>query len=67
VFAGLPIGDESLVFGPIGLGLLLIIVGLGIFFVPGIGILGLVLLVVGVLLIVGGFASGRRRTAAPPS
>jgi uncharacterized membrane protein HdeD (DUF308 family) len=65
-FAGLPIGDESLVFGPIGLGLLLIIVGLGIFFVPGVGILGLVLLVVGVLMIVGGFAS-RRRAAAPPS
>ncbi|MBA3844820.1 MAG: hypothetical protein H0X39_19765 [Actinobacteria bacterium] len=54
-------------FGPIGLGLLLIIVGLGILFVPGIGILGLLALVVGVLMIVGGFASGRRRSAAPPS
>jgi hypothetical protein len=54
-------------FGPIGLGILLIVVGLGIFFVPGVGILGVVFLVIGVLMIVGGFASGRRRAAAPPS
>jgi drug/metabolite transporter (DMT)-like permease len=54
------------VVGPLGLGILLIVVGLALFFVPGIGILGIVLLVVGVLMIAGGFASGRRRSAAPP-
>jgi drug/metabolite transporter (DMT)-like permease len=52
-------------FGSLGLGLLLSVVGIALFFVPGIGILGVVLLVVGVLLIAGGFAAGRRRRATP--
>jgi hypothetical protein len=55
------------VFGPIGLGILLVIVGLGLFFVPGIGIFGIVLLIVGVLLIGASFAPGRRRSARPPA
>jgi hypothetical protein len=54
------------VFAPFGLGILLLVVGLGLFFVPGIGILGILLLIVGVLLIAGSFASGRRRRSAQP-
>jgi drug/metabolite transporter (DMT)-like permease len=50
---------------PMGLGLLAIVVGLALLFVPGIGILGVILAVVGVLLIAGGFAASRRRTSAP--
>ena len=53
---------------PLGLGFLLLIVGIGLFFVPGIGIVGVVLLIVGVLLIASSFASGRRRrTTQPPA
>jgi hypothetical protein len=52
-------------FGALGLGFLLIVVGLGLFFVPGIGILGIVAIAVGVILIVGAFAT-RRGTASPP-
>ena len=53
-------------FGALGLGLLLIVVGLALFFVPGIGILGIVAIVVGVLLLVGGFTTRRRTTSPPP-
>jgi hypothetical protein len=52
-------------FGALGLGFLLIIVGIGIFFVPGIGIIGIVAIVAGVALIGGSFAA-RRRTSSPP-
>ncbi len=52
------------VFAPLGLGTLLLIIGLAFFFIPGIGIFEFVLLVVGVLLLVGGFASRRGRTTA---
>jgi hypothetical protein len=53
-------------FGALGLGILLIVVGLGIFFVPGVGILGIIAVVIGVLLVAGGFAT-RGRTSSPPS
>jgi hypothetical protein len=52
--------------GALGLGLLLIVVGLGIFFVPGVGILGIVAIVIGVLLVAGAFAT-RGRASSPPS
>jgi hypothetical protein len=52
-------------FGALGLGFLLIVVGLGLFFVPGIGILGIVAIVVGIVLLVGAFAT-RGRTSSPP-
>jgi uncharacterized membrane protein HdeD (DUF308 family) len=52
---------------PIGLGILLVVAGLATLFVPGIGIVGIVLMVVGVLLIVGAVASRRRAAGAPPS
>jgi hypothetical protein len=52
-------------FGALGLGLLLIIVGFGIFFVPGVGILGIVVIIVGVLVVAGAFAT-RGRTSSPP-
>jgi hypothetical protein len=52
-------------FGALGLGFLLIVVGLGILFVPGIGILGIVVIVVGILLALGAFAT-RGRTSSPP-
>jgi uncharacterized membrane protein HdeD (DUF308 family) len=51
--------------GAIGLGVLAIVVGLAFLFVPAIGIFGIVLMVVGVLLIIGGFAASRRRTSTP--
>jgi drug/metabolite transporter (DMT)-like permease len=51
--------------GSMGFGLLAIVVGLALLFVPGIGILGIILAIVGVLLIVGGFAASRRRMSAP--
>ena len=53
-------------FGALGLGILLIVVGLGIFFVPGVGILGIIAVVIGVLLFAGGFAT-RGLTSSPPS
>ncbi len=49
---------------PMGLGLLALVVGLALLFAPGIGILGVVLMIVGVLLIAGGFAASRRRASA---
>jgi hypothetical protein len=52
-------------FGALGLGFLLILAGLVLFVVPGIGIFGIVLIAVGVLLLVGAFAT-RRRGASPP-
>ncbi len=52
---------------PLGLGLILLIVGLAFFFVPGIGIFGIVLLLLGVLLIAGSFVSSRRRSTPPPA
>ncbi len=58
--------ERRFVMAPFGLGILLLVVGLALFFVPGIGILGVVLLVVGVLLLAGSFASGRRRRSAQP-
>jgi uncharacterized membrane protein HdeD (DUF308 family) len=55
------------VVAPIGLGLLLIVVGFAMFFVPGIGILGVILIIVGILLCGGAFAATRRRRdPAPP-
>ena len=53
-------------FGALGLGFLLIVVGLAFFFVPGIGILGIVAIVIGVLMVVGAFAT-RGRTSSPRS
>jgi hypothetical protein len=53
-------------FASLGLGFLLIIAGIVLFVVPGIGIFGIVLIIVGVLLLVGGFAT-RGRTSSPPS
>jgi uncharacterized membrane protein HdeD (DUF308 family) len=47
-----------------GLGALAIVAGLALLFVPGIGILGVILMIVGVLLIAGGFAASRRRAGA---
>ena len=52
-------------FGALGLGILLIVVGLALFFVPGIGILGIVAIVVGIILVIGAFAT-RGRTSSPP-
>lgn len=52
-------------FTPLVLGLLAIVVGLALLFVPGIGIVGIILMIVGVLLVAGGFASSRRRGNAP--
>jgi len=49
-------------FGALGLGILLIVVGLALFFVPGIGILGIVAIVVGIILLIGAFAT-RGRTS----
>jgi drug/metabolite transporter (DMT)-like permease len=66
-FTGYGSGHKLRVVAPIGLGALLILVGLVMFFVPGIGILGVILIIVGVLLVGGAFASTRRRRApAPP-
>jgi drug/metabolite transporter (DMT)-like permease len=50
---------------PLTVGVALILAGLVMLFVPGIGVIGVVLGVFGVLLIVGGFAAGRRRPATP--
>jgi uncharacterized membrane protein HdeD (DUF308 family) len=58
-------GDNERVTAPVGFGLVLIIAGLVMLFVPGIGVVGVIVGVIGVLLIVGGFAAGRRRPAAP--
>jgi hypothetical protein len=52
---------------PIGLGLLAIVAGIAILFVPGVGIIGVLLIVIGALLAIGSFASSRRRPGAPPS
>jgi hypothetical protein len=52
-------------FGALGLGFLLILVGVGLFFVPGIGIIGIVAIVIGILLVAGAFAT-RGRTSSPP-
>jgi uncharacterized membrane protein HdeD (DUF308 family) len=54
-------------FTPIGLGALLLVVGLATLFVPGIAVIGVLLMIVGVLLVAGAFASGRRRSAQPPA
>jgi hypothetical protein len=50
------------------LGLLLFIVGIiATVVVPGAGLfIGLILVVLAVLIVIGGFAAGRRRTPAPP-
>ncbi len=53
-------------FGAIGLGSLLILVGLLLFFVPGIGILGIAVIVAGVVVLAGGFATRGRTTSPPP-
>jgi hypothetical protein len=53
-------------FGALGLGALLILVGILLFVVPGIGIFGIVLVIAGVVVMIGGFASSRRRGASPP-
>ena len=58
---------KRVMFAPVGLGVLLVIVGLGILFVPGIGIIGIPLMIVGVVLMAGAFASGRRRSAQRPT
>ena len=58
-------GYNGTMVGSLGLGALALLAGLALLFVPGIGILGIVLMIVGVLLIVGGFAASRRRTGAP--
>jgi uncharacterized membrane protein HdeD (DUF308 family) len=55
---------------PIGLGLLLILVGLATLFVPAIGIIGVIFIIVGILLIIATFARGKRRVtnvSDPPS
>jgi drug/metabolite transporter (DMT)-like permease len=59
------IGDNERVTAPVGFGLVLILAGLVMLFVPGIGVVGVIVGVIGVLLIVGGFAAGRRRPATP--
>jgi uncharacterized membrane protein HdeD (DUF308 family) len=58
-------GDNAPVTAPLGLGIALILGGLVMLFVPGIGVVGVILAVIGVLLIVGGFAAGRRGPATP--
>jgi hypothetical protein len=63
-------GDKPVVIAPIGLGLLLIVVGLGTLFVPAVGIIGIVFIIVGILLIGAAFARGKRRVtnvSDPPS
>jgi uncharacterized membrane protein HdeD (DUF308 family) len=60
-----PQGDNPPVTTPLTVGVALILAGLVMLFVPGIGVIGVVLGVFGVLLIVGGFAAGRRRPATP--
>jgi drug/metabolite transporter (DMT)-like permease len=52
---------------PLALGALSILVGIVLFFVPGVGILGVILLIVGIVLMGGAFAATRRRRdPAPP-
>ena len=65
VFDAAGTGEKGAMVAPVGLGLLAILAGIALLFVPGIGILGIVLVVVGVLLLAGGFATSRRRTDAP--
>ena len=43
------------------------VVGLALLFVPGIAIFGVILAIVGVLLIAGGFAASRRRINGAPA
>jgi uncharacterized membrane protein HdeD (DUF308 family) len=49
----------------LGLGVLAILVGFVLLFVPGIAIFSIVLVIVGALLIADGFATSRRRTTSP--
>jgi hypothetical protein len=54
--------------GSLGIGIALLIIGLIVTVaLPGAGlVIGLILIVVAVLLVLGGFAAGRKRTTAPP-
>lgn len=54
--------------GSLGLGIALLIVGLiATIVVPGAGlVIGGILILIAILMIVGAFASGRRRGASPP-
>jgi uncharacterized membrane protein HdeD (DUF308 family) len=54
-------------FAPLGLGVLAILAGIAVLFVPGVAIIGIVLMVVGALLVAGGFAASRRRGPASTS
>jgi uncharacterized membrane protein HdeD (DUF308 family) len=58
-------GQNERVTAPLGFGLALILGGLVMLFVPGIGVVGVIVAAIGVLLIVGGVAAGRRRPATP--
>lgn len=63
-------GHKLVMIAPIGLGVLLIFVGLVTLFVPAIGIIGILFMIVGVVLIVATFARGKRRVtnvSDPPS
>lgn len=57
--------NKSPMFALMGLGILLLVVGLAILIVPGIGIMGIPVAIVGVLLIVSSFAARRRTTPQP--
>jgi uncharacterized membrane protein HdeD (DUF308 family) len=48
-------------FGSIGLGVLALVVGFALLFVPGIALIGILLMVVGVALFAAAFAAARRR------
>jgi uncharacterized membrane protein HdeD (DUF308 family) len=48
--------------GPIGLGLLALVVGIVLLFVPGIAIIGIILIILGIVLMAGAFGASRRRT-----
>jgi hypothetical protein len=54
--------------GSLGIGIALLIIGLIVTVaLPGAGlVIGLILIVVAVLLVLGGFAAVRKRTTAPP-
>jgi hypothetical protein len=52
---------------PVGLGILLTVVGLAILVVPGVGIVGVLAIVIGVLLIIGALASGRLAAGPRPT
>ena len=52
---------------PLGIGFLLLLVGLVMFFVPGIGIFGVVLILLGFVFMAASFTSSRRRSTPPPA